>query len=40
MIEEMRKNIAIHQKTRMKPLEEQKIAMEITRVLALSEFFF
>jgi hypothetical protein len=41
MTEEMRKNIAIHQKTRMmKTLEEQKIAMEITRVLALSESFF
>jgi hypothetical protein len=41
MMEEMRKNIVIHQKTlMMKTLEEQKIAIEITRGLALSESFF
>jgi hypothetical protein len=36
VMEEMRKNLAIHQKTRMKKtLEEGKMAMEITRVVAL-----
>jgi hypothetical protein len=38
VMEEMRKNLAIHQKTRMKKtLEEGKKAMEITRVVALGE---
>jgi hypothetical protein len=38
MMEEMRKNLAIHQKIRMKKtLEEGKMAMEITRVVALGE---
>jgi hypothetical protein len=38
VMEEMRKNLAIHQKTRMKKtLEEGKMAMEITRVVALGE---
>jgi hypothetical protein len=34
-MEEMRKNLAIHQKTRMKKTQEEgKMAMEITMVLA------
>jgi hypothetical protein len=41
MMEEMRKNLAIHQKTRMKKTQEEgKMAMEITRVLALGESIF
>jgi hypothetical protein len=41
MREEMRKNIAIHQKRRMmKTLEERKMVMEMTRGLILWESFF
>ena len=42
MTEEMRKNLAIHQKTRMKKmmLEEGKMPMEITMVVAVDEFIF
>jgi hypothetical protein len=42
MMEEMRKNLAIHQKTRMKKTLEEgmAMAMEITRVLALGESTF
>lgn len=43
MTEEMRKNLAIHQKTRMKKkmmLEGGKMPMEITMVVAVDEFIF
>ena len=42
MTEEMRKNLAIHQKTRMKKkmLEEGKMPMELTIVVAVDEFIF
>ena len=41
MMEEMRKNLAIHHKTRMKKIQEEgKMAMEITMVLALGESIF
>lgn len=42
MMAEKRKNLAIHQKTRMKKktLEEGTMAMEITMVVALEESIF
>jgi hypothetical protein len=41
MMEEMRKNLATHLKTRMKKTQEEgKVAMEITSVLALGEYLF